>query len=38
MAAVEKAKTGILDGKIEVPEIADPGKLADFLKSLDKGQ
>ncbi len=38
MPAVEKAKQGILDGKIEVPAIADAGDLADFLASLTKGQ
>jgi simple sugar transport system substrate-binding protein len=36
--AVETARKGILDGKIDVPAISDPGKLADFLKSLEKGQ
>ena len=38
MKAVDEAKQGILDGTIEVPEIADAGDLADFLDSLDKGQ
>jgi simple sugar transport system substrate-binding protein len=38
MAAVETARQGILDGKIDVPSIADAGKLADFLDGLDKDQ
>lgn len=36
MAKVEEATQAILDGDIEVPEIADAGELHDFLDSLEE--
>jgi hypothetical protein len=38
IAAVNKARQGILNEEIEVPAIADAGELADFLDVLNEGE
>jgi basic membrane protein A and related proteins len=38
MARVAEAERRILDGEIDVPAIADPAELSDFLSSLTEGE